>query len=406
MLKDGGMLFVNTFNKNQPTGIETFAGSETMGVECYVAQGFGTVQKGFSDVELNAYVTDVLHQTSGADYEYKKSSLGSRAGWFTKRGAGISYQEYINQSSGALYSTRFDVVDVNGKEYDSVVVLDKKISVRELNDNKKFFSWIEKNLIGARIRVYDQNLNTEVIEFAKADETVKKDGAKNPHPVIGELAYAKGDVKRRVIANSKEAIKVSVYDSQHSSNDNAHDWLDRNGWEGRSVYVMDPNTNKVYPANLRIAKAEDGRNILYAVNCNIDDGVAVDQEATRRRAAVLAATPSEGIIADSSSTVKLNSSRHPQDIQTAIENYRAQRDAEAKAMKAVYEADRAQIIQSYNRQMDELQSQADGQIAAAHTRFAVSSKSEYRAAEKIPAWVIHTPERIQIFIGSVRSCLQ
>ena len=47
----------------------------------------------------------------------------------------------------------------------------------------------------------------------------------------------------------------------------------------------------IYEAYLKIAKARDGRNILYGVNLDINNGIAVDKGATSKRAAVLAAMP-------------------------------------------------------------------------------------------------------------------
>ena len=48
----------------------------------------------------------------------------------------------------------------------------------------------------------------------------------------------------------------------------------------------------------------DGRNILYAVNLNINEGIAVDQGATSKKAAVLAAMPSDDKLAQESKKVK------------------------------------------------------------------------------------------------------
>ena len=47
----------------------------------------------------------------------------------------------------------------------------------------------------------------------------------------------------------------------------------------------------IYEAYLKIAKARDGRNILYGVKLDINNGIAVDKGATSKRAAVLAAMP-------------------------------------------------------------------------------------------------------------------
>jgi len=56
----------------------------------------------------------------------------------------------------------------------------------------------------------------------------------------------------------------------------------------------------IYPVTLHIAKAKDGRNILYDVNVKTKEGVAIDTIATSSlaeeltRQAVKVATPSDG----------------------------------------------------------------------------------------------------------------
>ena len=66
--------------------------------------------------------------------------------------------------------------------------------------------------------------------------------------------------------------------------------MDKNGWGSLKIYILQDGV--IYEAYLRIAKAKDGRNILYAVNLNINNGIAVDQGATQKRAAILSAMPS------------------------------------------------------------------------------------------------------------------
>lgn len=201
---------------------------------------------------------------------------------------------------GVKYSIREDIVDVHGKEYNCVVELDKTVSKRTLSEPKKFLNYIVKNLVGLKVPVDDGDGNTELIEFASINETVTKN--RKRHPVLGELAYTKGDTRKQVIVNAAEVIKVSSYDPKYSSADNEHGWLDQNGWESRKTYVLTQD-GMIYEAYLKIAKTRDGRNILYAVNLNINEGIAVDQGATSRKAAVLAAMPSSGMVAHDSADV-------------------------------------------------------------------------------------------------------
>ena len=51
-------------------------------------------------------------------------------------------------------------------------------------------------------------------------------------------------------------------------------------------------------------------------------------------------------------------------VEQALSDYRYQRDAEAKAMKAVYEAEREQIATAHQREMNKLEDSYTGKIAA------------------------------------------
>ena len=201
------------------------------------------------------------------------------------------------------YSIRKDVVDVNGKEYDSVVELDKTVSKSTLSNPKRFLEYIEKNLVGLQMAVEDASGNSEIIEFAKPNETTSKNGKR--HPVLGELAYTRGDTRKQVIVNAEEVVGESQYDPVFSSTNNEHGWLDKNGWESRKTYVLTQD-GMIYEAYLKIAKARDGRNILYAVNLDIKKGTAVDKGATSEKAAVLAAMPSANKVPQNGNGVKLS----------------------------------------------------------------------------------------------------
>ena len=203
------------------------------------------------------------------------------------------------------YSIRNDIVDVNGKEYDTVVALDKHVRKTILSSPKELMEYIKRNFIGLQISVLDGKGNTEIIEFARDNETVEKN--KKRHPVLGELGYIKGDTRKLVVVNLKEVLEKSDYDPIYSSSDNEHGWLDERGWKSRKTYVLTDNI--IYEAFLKIAKARDGRNILYSVNLDVKKGIAVDQGATSKRAAVLAAMPSRNMVTRPDPEVKKNSDR-------------------------------------------------------------------------------------------------
>ena len=208
-------------------------------------------------------------------------------------------------------SIRKDIVDVNGKEYDSVVALDKEVSKRVLSSPVEMMKYIKQNLVGFRLPVLDENGNTEIIEFAGEKESTYKyrgeDKGWRKNPVLGELAHTTGDIRKQVVVNLLEVTNESVDNPRGYSPNSEHGWLDENGWISRKTYVLGSD-GKIYEAFLRIAKARDGRKILYGVNLDAEKGIAVDESATQKRAAVIAAMPFGGTVAQNKPGVKSQNS--------------------------------------------------------------------------------------------------
>lgn len=172
------------------------------------------------------------------------------------------------------FSIADDIVDDNGTHYGKGVVLDTKIF-----KNKKPRDWgkilkkfVYDNLAGKQITVFDENNNERVIEFARLNERVKKDGANNTHKVIDKLARKTDNNSRLAVAHSAEIVEVSNFESNNPTH--THQWLDENGWEYRNVYLIN-RKGEIYKATLNIGKSKDGRNILYDINkiSNIGHGV-------------------------------------------------------------------------------------------------------------------------------------
>ena len=172
------------------------------------------------------------------------------------------------------FSIADDIVDDNGTHYGKGVVLDTKIF-----KNKKPRDWgkilkkfVYDNLAGKQITVFDENNNERVIEFARLNERVKKDGANNPHKVIDKLARKIDNNSKLAVAHSAEIVEVSNFESNNPTH--THQWLDENGWEYRNVYLIN-RKGEIYKATLNIGKSKDGRNILYDINkiSNIGHGV-------------------------------------------------------------------------------------------------------------------------------------
>lgn len=176
-----------------------------------------------------------------------------------------------------MYSIRNNIVDVNGVEYEHIVELDYKIFNRVRRSGKAYIDFIRNKLIKQKITVFDDNGASEIIEFAGEKERVLKDGAKNKHLVIGELTQARNEIKKLVIVNAVETAEISNIAATNS--EHSHQWLDEHGWEERTSHVMTKD-GTIYPVTLHIARARDGRNILYDVNIKINEGIAADKIAT------------------------------------------------------------------------------------------------------------------------------
>jgi hypothetical protein len=122
------------------------------------------------------------------------------------------------------YSIRRDIVDVNGKEYENVVELDYNVFNRIKRHTKSWLNFIRNNLIKQKITVYNSNGDPEIIEFAKENERVKKDGSTSFRRVLGELERITGDTRKLVVANAVEVTEISTL-KEHKVPD-GHQWLD------------------------------------------------------------------------------------------------------------------------------------------------------------------------------------
>lgn len=172
------------------------------------------------------------------------------------------------------FSVADDIINEDGTHYGKGVILDTKIF-----KNKKPRDWgkilkkfVYDNLAGKQITVFDENNNERIIEFARLNERVKKDGANNPHKVIDKLARKTDNNSRLAVAHATEIVEVANY--ENSNDTHSHQWLDENGWEYRTAYLID-RKGEIYKATLNIGKSKDGRNILYDINkiSNIGHGV-------------------------------------------------------------------------------------------------------------------------------------
>ena len=181
------------------------------------------------------------------------------------------------------YSILYNVVDENGKVYDKVALLNKVLPNKILGNSKAFNEFVQDNLAGVELGTVSDYGISETIEFANKDDEITKSGF--TRPVLSELTYGHGrnNQKRLVYLNAEDVVGVSTfrrYKERDTDESITHEWLDQNGFEVRTGYVM--TNNKLYPVRLFIAQAADGRSILYFADVEKSKAVAVDAEATAR----------------------------------------------------------------------------------------------------------------------------
>lgn len=176
------------------------------------------------------------------------------------------------------------VKDENGNTHENVVRLDTDVfdglKTRKEKESK-LHDFVYEHFAGNKFKAYDDDGNPVTIEFAREGESHKKIGAKRKQKTLDEIADKPSHGMRRVktqkaAAQADELIEVSKFD--RTSDANVHGKLDKNGWEYRTLKVMDGDGG-IYDCVLSIAKTEDGRNILYDIK--IKNKIGQDVEAAK-----------------------------------------------------------------------------------------------------------------------------
>ena len=119
------------------------------------------------------------------------------------------------------------------------------------------------------------NVNTGDNKFLSEEQVAIKRTAQ-------EADYTKyGRSSQLAAAHAVEIIQVSDFNGTNSTHN--HQWLDENGWEYRTVHLIDKSGN-IYSATLNIGLAKDGRKILYDINkiSNIGHGVVPSASKKKR----------------------------------------------------------------------------------------------------------------------------
>ena len=168
-----------------------------------------------------------------------------------------------------------DVVDDKGNHYPSAVLLDTDFfdGLSPQNWGKKLREYVESRSENNPLilPVEDENGNVQQIQFADKKDRVTKKGKAN-HKVLSELYSTKDNISKLAVIHIDEILEISEksnpYYTEATEMDN-HQWLDENGWLHRTAHVVNTRNGAIYQITVDIAKARDGRHILYATHGKI-----------------------------------------------------------------------------------------------------------------------------------------
>lgn len=173
---------------------------------------------------------------------------------------------------GVRYSITEPFIDNNGTQFDSAVLLDTEffdgLSPRNWGGKLRDFVKMRSETNPFILPVLDENGNVQQLQFADSKDRVTKSGGAN-HNVLNELSTGSDNVSKLAVVHIDEIVEVSDADKPYYTSSNGHQWLDQNGWLHRTANVINAKNGNIYNLTLDIAKAKDGRHILYATKGNI-----------------------------------------------------------------------------------------------------------------------------------------
>lgn len=174
-----------------------------------------------------------------------------------------------NTSEETQFSITESFQDTDGNHYDSAVLLDTEVFNKESPRN---WGSVLRNEVEKRSQekpfimpVIDENGDIQQLQFASTKDRVKKDDGRE-HKVLNKLSSTNDNISKLAVIHIDEIVEVSEEGQPYHTDENTHKWLDKNGWLHRTAYVINAKNGAIYQITMDIAKAEDGRTILYAVN--------------------------------------------------------------------------------------------------------------------------------------------
>lgn len=169
--------------------------------------------------------------------------------------------------TGVKYSIVQNVADDSGNEYKNAVLLDTDLfdGISPRNWGKKLKSFVENRAKTQPfiLPVTDENGNKQMLEFAKPNDRIKTKSG-NTKRVLDKLHTSNDNISKLSVVHVDEIVSISDESNPYyTKGEQRHQWLDKNGWLHRKAKVINSKNGALYEVGLDIAKADDGRLILY-----------------------------------------------------------------------------------------------------------------------------------------------
>ena len=181
-------------------------------------------------------------------------------------------EKNTTENGGRQLSITEDFYDSNGTLFENAILLDTDvfddISPRNWGTELEKLVYKRAGTDPFILPIVDENGNTTILQFAKKSDRVEKTG-KSQHRVLDELTTTSDNISKLAVIHIDEIVSVSEENNPYYSSDNDHGWMDKNGWLHRNANVINRTNGKIYNLTIDIAKAEDGRTILYATDGKI-----------------------------------------------------------------------------------------------------------------------------------------
>lgn len=226
----------------------------------YVAGAF-KVNRIMSDSEADA-VVEAYNRENGRNVPLD----------YRRNGGRVFNAETMQVEDAVQYSLTEAFVDSDGNHYDNAVLLDT-----DFFDGDPPRRWGDKlrKAVDQRastnpfiLPIVDESGQTTLLQFASPDDRVRKNGG-SEHRVLDELSTTSDNISKLAVVHIDEIVSVSEENAPYYTPENSHGWMDKNGWLHRNANVINKRNGNIYNLTVDIAKAADGRTILYATDGKI-----------------------------------------------------------------------------------------------------------------------------------------